>query len=249
MSSLPVAVLPTGNVQLANGNVLDGKLIDASSKASNQMAAPVQQGNGKVLLSNGNSVVVGANNTAPALPQTITVNKSSVVMSNGATVHANNLAQLPPITSTATVNRAALTTSNAASNLSANPMASPIDVSTANQVAAISSNHAANVARANGNYAAAGKHAETAMRHLRVAEAMLHGNSAPMQMENFSTSKMFHNVQFPRRREHFDTTATAGANIVPPKPTTQYYKPSPFGSVGGAQYFYVGEAYGVPTST
>lgn len=245
--SLPVAVLPTGNVQLANGNVLDGKLIDATSKASNQTAVPVQQGGGKVLLSNGNSVVPGANNTAPAMPQTITANKSSVMMSNGNTVHANNLAQLPPISSPSVVNAAAATTSAAASNLAANPAANPADVSTANQVAAISSNHAANVARANGNYASAERHAETAMRHLRIAEALAGGMGGGATTEHYTKPAWMHMPHM--RKEHFDTTATSGANIAPPHPTTQYWKPAPFNSVGGAAYFYVGEAYGVPTST
>jgi hypothetical protein len=86
----PAAVLPNNNVQLNNGNIVNGADVHAASVQANSTAAPVQQlPTGNVLMSNGNSVNP-AQSQAAALP--VAVVSSNVVMSNGNTVAPANVA-------------------------------------------------------------------------------------------------------------------------------------------------------------
>ncbi len=252
--TLPVAVLPNGNVQMASGAIIDGKLIDATSKAANATSPVVQQMGNKSLLANGNTVVSGSANSS-ATPHFITANKSSVIMTNGNTVHANHLNMLPPIAGTSAADAASSANSSKANGLQGSA-APPAAKSDAHQIAAISANHASNVNRGYGNHASASRHAEIASKHLWLAQQAISNQEYYPGQHHMGGRKEGHRSAVQHKAamghysygEHFDPSNSSSCNIAPPHPATQYCKAAPFNSVSGARYFYVGEAYGVPTS-
>jgi hypothetical protein len=80
----PLHVLSNGNVVMSNGNILNGRAVQSHSEVSNSNSKPVSgTPDGKVKLSNGNTIVVNTQKV-PALP--VEVKDKHIMMSNGSIV-------------------------------------------------------------------------------------------------------------------------------------------------------------------
>ena len=217
----PVAVLPDGNVEMSSGDVLDGRMIDSTAKASNMNATPVKSlSNTHMLLNNGNVVTTNAaQNSQPAMP--VSANGSGVQMSNGTMVGNHTLTSLPSINNASDkairTTNSAINMTNMAARMNASSSNSAAEKYAANDAAYTESVRAAAAASAIGDQAAVAKHSANAQVHYQNRQAIASGGHCTIAPPSIAQS------------------------------ARAYCEPAPFTSRGSqSRYFRVDMAYGTP---
>jgi len=256
MSATPASVLPNGNVQLTNGNVVTASSINAATSAPTAPpSVPVAvQPTGNVQMSNGNvvpgSLVATLPNSPPNPVNTAPTSGSSAPAATLLSSAADNVAAATALTSQAQVSppvsaaqlnaSAANHLTQAAAQTSAAASQTPQPVSGALQSIAANHSNTAAVLQSNSPHPAAaaasasGSIAASAQSAKMAAASTNHPgvSAALMKMHHAGMSRG--NQQCP---------------IAPPSAAMQYCTPAPFHSEGGKKYFYVKEAYGEPKAS